>query len=134
MKNLFVSILFVCVAFIGCDQPQFENVPSVKTEYAHINIPLSHQQTSRSVSIDDAIELTHEDMFGASDYFGVFFRRHTGEKYSADANLSDEYIEMQIPIGTYDIVLMAGIKAYDIYGTLYASGYLENKILRQVQI
>jgi hypothetical protein len=100
---------------------------------AYIKIPLNRYQSSeqikRSIIIDDEEQYSYEDMFGLCTYFAAYFKRSTGEKYTTTAKIDEGYIEIQIPKGTYNIVLLAGVETYinSGYGYLYASGYISNK-------
>jgi len=73
-------------------------------EGAYVRIMLP-SNASRGITLGYAQEYT--------DYFQVTFKRldtETPEYFSADASTNDQYIEMRIPSGQYDILLLAGNK------------------------
>jgi hypothetical protein len=108
-------------------------VDDIDSNLAYIKIPLKQYQPSnqikRSIIIDEEEQYSYEDMFELCTYFAAYFKRSSGEKYNTTANLDDDYLEIQIPKGTYNIVLLAGVETYTNsgYGYLYASGYVSNK-------
>jgi hypothetical protein len=111
MKNLPVGLVALIVFFVlvSCNNPESggpEQKEILPKEGAYVRIPLPSFKSSRSVSLNEAKQLT--------DFYQVTFKRTdtgTPEYFSASAPSSNEYIELRIPVGQYDILLFAGNKA-----------------------
>ena len=124
MKRFVFAMLFVWLSFmlVGCNNLNTD-LPDDPT-LTKVVIPLPKSSNARAIGLDSTKELTN--------YFEVFFRRTDGETniyYSVSATIEEGQIEINIPAGTYDILLLAGN-----YTTVLASGYVidEEIVLGQV--
>jgi len=93
-------------------------------EGAYVRIMLPSKVNSRTVSLEDAKQLTN--------YFEVSFKRldsETPEYFFANASSNDEYMELRIPAGQYDILLFAGHKVDEVteWASLLASAYKQGQ-------
>jgi len=123
-----VFTLIVVGLLIGCNIPTNEEnhdgLPPVNsTDLVKVVIPLPINNNSRSVGLTEAKNNTN--------FFEVTFRKISAGiyvYYSAIATDDDDCIELQIPIGTYDILLFAGNKDVSFSPTplLLASSFALN--------
>jgi hypothetical protein len=124
MKKAFGFILVVlCGIVMGCSNPNGGDVLEEEA-LAKIVIPLPKYDQARSVGLTAVKNYT--------DYFEVYFRKNDSGGYvyySQSASSSDESIELKIPVGTYDILLLAGYKEENATPVLLASSYVTNKSL-----
>jgi hypothetical protein len=105
-------VLSGCSSSLSSDEQQQNN-----TELARVVIPLPTPK-SRAVGLAEAQNYTN--------YFEVLFRRDdsgTYIYYSASATIDEGSIEVNIPVGTYDILLLAGNKD-EYYSLVLASSYV----------
>jgi hypothetical protein len=122
-------VLYV-VGVVGCSNPNSEDNRLEESGLAKVVIPLPANNQTRSVGL--TATKTH------TNYYEAQFRKNNGGSnyvyYSASATSSDTAIEVNIPEGTYDILLLAGYenghtlngKAYPI---LLASSYKQSEII-----
>jgi hypothetical protein len=124
-KTVFFGLLVIILAyvFIGCDNGQGPNEPNITDpNLARIVIPLPTAPNSRIIGLEDAKNYTN--------YFEAFFSRTDIDPnwyHSAGATIQEGKIEVSIPAGTYDILLLAGHKPESQGPLLLASSYVENR-------
>jgi len=124
MKKLWVIAILLLV-LAGCSNSMDDLEISGKepeiTNLAKVVIPLPEVSSVRAVGLENAKTYTN--------YFEVSFQNKvTNAVFSANASVSEGYIETIIPPGTYDILLFAGSKNYYLNYSplLLASSYVEN--------
>jgi hypothetical protein len=119
--GILVSVLVFCLNLTGCSN--LLNNDALDNSLAKVIIPLPKNQGR---NIADAI--TNSNFFEA-----IFYRyKQDGTKYlssyNASASSADNSIELTIPIGTYDVLVLAGNKNSSVeYLILLASGFAENQ-------
>lgn len=131
MKKIIV-LLVVAVLLLGCeDIIKNSGNTEIDNELTKVVIRLPEVPSSRSVGLVNAKDYTN--------YFEAFFRKDdngTQIYYQASALATEEEIVVNIPIGTYDILLLAGYKhdSNPTFPLLLASSYVVNKniILEQI--
>jgi len=94
--------------------------PDDDISLARVIIPLPVSQGGRSVGLPSARYNTN--------FFEIEFRRISGGIFTATATDEDESIEMEIPVGTYDVLLFAGNRNISFSPTplLLASSFVQN--------
>jgi hypothetical protein len=124
----FLSVVVLCL--IGCNlavDPTPQEEPPVDTNLTKVVIPLPTNE-ERSISLGETKTLTNF-------YEAAFKRTDTGTAvyYNASASTIENQIEIDVPAGTYDILILAG-NTYLSNGSivekhLLASAYVQNKAL-----
>jgi hypothetical protein len=120
----FVLMALYVLGIAGCSNPNSGDNGLEEAGMAKVVIPLPKNDLVRSVGITNTKNYT--------DYFEVYFRRNDSGAYvyySQSASASDESIELNIPIGTYDILLLAGYKGENTNPLLLASSYVMSRSL-----
>jgi hypothetical protein len=119
--GILVSVLVFCLNLTGCSN--LLNNDALDNSLAKVSIPLPKNQKR---NIADAIE--------NSNFFEAIFYRYKQDgtkylsSYNASASSADNSIELTIPIGTYDVLVLAGNKNSSVeYLILLASGFAENQ-------
>lgn len=127
MHKFIASLCFVLVISIsGCPAGTENGTQEPDTSdpiLARIVIPLPTVPDSRAVGLENAKTYTN--------YFEAYFCRtdvNPNWKHSAGATIAEEKIEVSVPAGTYNIILMAGNKwSGNSYPLVLASSYALNK-------
>jgi hypothetical protein len=120
MKNIinFIGTVVLVFTVIGCSNGYNKHdVPEDEDTQASVKILLPNHVTSRSIGSDLSLEET--------DYYEVVFRKESGDHYiyyTANASSSDSYIELNITVGDYDILLLAG-KNHLLLGSSFKQQY-----------
>jgi hypothetical protein len=126
----FILMVLSFVGVVGCSNPNSGGNGLEELDLAKVVIPLPRSSQSRSVGLTATKAYTN--------YYEAQFRKNNGGSsyvyYSASATTSDTAIEVNIPEGTYDILLLAGYenghtlngKAYPI---LLASSYKQSETI-----
>jgi hypothetical protein len=120
----FVLMALYVAGIAGCSNLNSGDNGLEVAELAKVVIPLPKDAQVRSVGLTNAKNYT--------DYFEVYFRRNdsgTYVYYSQSASASDASIELNIPVGTYDILLLAGYKGGNTNPLLLASSYVMSRSL-----
>ena len=121
-KKYIILAVFSCLTFMislsGCSNPfrsgrsgtsggQDVIVPTPDLALARVVVQFpTANQRARGVGLGSAVHYTN--------YFEVFFRRTDIEPntfHSASAMYTEGNIEIEIPVGTYDILLLAGFRS-----------------------
>ena len=126
MKRMVLVCASISVfLLIGCSNPvNKENPvnPLPNEELARVVIPLPGTDNARAVGLSNARENTN--------FYEVRFRIGSSGSYtyySANADASEDSIELSIPVGNYDVLLLAGYKKPSAnYPLLLASSYALN--------
>jgi len=122
-KSVFVVVLLIGFVFFGCDLSTGPSPLPTDPSLARVVIPLPGSSNARAVGLPVTIENTN--------YFGAYFRRTDitpNTFFSAEATLAEGSIELNVPVGIYDILLFAGReRTISINKLLLASAYAENR-------
>lgn len=120
-KLLAITVIILCLS--SCQNILENYYTSLKTkELVKVTIPLPQSKESRGFNINEVITYT--------DYFEVVFKNNsTSSFYTANATIEQGSIEITIPEGNYDVLLIAGDKDYYLNYSpiLLASGYVQGK-------
>jgi hypothetical protein len=119
--KIYPIVFIILLAFSGCDTTTSKQ--SDLMDIAYIKIPLPRRSSNRAVLSDQ--DLSQVNIFKIASY------KNSGASqiYRDTATLEDEYLELQVVPGIYDIVIMAGInkKTYsEDDNILLATGFLES--------
>ena len=121
IKWLCIAIVAITASVtVACDMgSKVALKPQLPANVARVVIPLPDASTVQSIGLDNARE--------PANYYQVFFRKteSTTAYYSSFATVAEGRIEIEIPVGTYDILLIAGHKrSNDSNPLLLASSYV----------
>ena len=106
MKKMHLAFcVAACVMALGCSNPHTSSKGELEVDkLTKVIIPLPSNGQARSVGLEETKTYVN--------YYEAHFRKNNGSYnyvyYLATATSADTYIEVSIPVGTYDILLLAG--------------------------
>jgi hypothetical protein len=119
-------ILFGLIFVFGCSNvTNVGEIEGAEGLLAKVIIPLPTSENGRSV-----VPLASTQSL--TNLYEVFFKRtdtETPNYYKASATSIENYVEIEVPVGTYNILIVAGYSSVGYGNYLLVSAYSQNEII-----